>query len=81
MYTSYSDIPTKLLNRESFTGNSMWARRSFDGYRIYSYSTVIYDSSRNFFNTNYYSPTTSRHQNLVRKHLIVPKLQTTRRLY
>jgi hypothetical protein len=82
MYTLYSDIPAKLRNRESFDGNSMHAYKTSDNYVVWSYRTKIYDEARGYWDTDYYSSTTSRHQNLVRKHIITTRrLRSTRRTY
>ena len=66
-YTSYRDMETKIANNEPFEGNSVIATLDLRGaYRIYSYSTLIYDSN-GYFNTKKYSSTTSRLQNMIKR--------------
>lgn len=69
--TSYADIgghEGHLANLEPFTHRSMSATWQQIGYVVYSYTTMIalYDPQTHIrtLSTRYYSPTTSRHQNL-----------------
>ena len=66
---SYKSIERKLATHSPFNGNSMTARWEGATYVVYSYGTEIAKTSINGidFNTQRYSVTTSRHQNLVRK--------------
>ena len=70
-YTSYQDMPRLLSRREPFTGNSASARWNSQGcYEVRSYATVIatYRTGEGWtIPDNYYSRTTSRLQNLVRR--------------
>lgn len=70
-YTPYHAMPYKLTRREPFTGNSASARWNSRGvYEVYSYSTVIatYVIGEGWtIPEEYYSRTTSRLQNLVRR--------------
>lgn len=69
---TYSDIggPTGYLASHSpFQGNSMWAVYEGKDYVVFSYSTEIARLKPNgekILNTEKYSNTTSRHQNLCR---------------
>ena len=76
---NYKTIEKKLLNLESFSGNTMSARaehsRGRFEYKIYSYQTLVavrtYDGLEgewfDWLNPNKYSTTTSRHQNLIKR--------------
>lgn len=71
---NYATIERKLRNRETFRGNSMWARYSgpFNTgvYEVFSYNTLIATTHANGtfeVATRKYSTTTSRHQNLIKR--------------
>lgn len=71
MQTPYRQIPTLLRGKRPFRGNSMRAEyNSLTGeYKVYSYETVIAgwtNLSGAWVSDDYYSVTTSRHQNLCR---------------
>lgn len=70
-YATYSDMPGLLSRRKPFTGNSASARWNSQGcYEVRSYSTVIatYRTGEGWnIPEEYYSRTTSRLQNLVRR--------------
>lgn len=70
-YTSYQDMPGLLSRRREFTGNSASARWNSQGcYEVRSYSTVIatYRTGTGWnIPEEYYSRTTSRLQNIVRR--------------
>lgn len=74
MYASYKDIPKYLERKATFQGNSMSAEYRGNGkYHVISYSTTIatFDPTTGEVDIPdiYYSPTTSRHQNLARTYL------------
>jgi hypothetical protein len=72
MPTTYREIPTKLAAGEPFQGNSMSAHDNGDVYVVMSYGTTIAERDDNgavIFNARRFSPTTSRHQSLVRTYL------------
>ena len=80
---SYSDIPAKLSNFQDFEGNSMSAQ-NWDGgtvYEVKSYQTQILSINLKDgtyrLNEDHYSPTTSHHQNIVRRFLA---LENSRRI-
>jgi hypothetical protein len=65
---TYRDIADLLSCKASFKGNSVTAKREIDGYKVYSYSTLIYSVTNTgeiYFNNNYYSVTTSKLQNII----------------
>lgn len=70
-YASYQDMPGLLSRQKPFTGNSARARWTNSGvYEVRSYSTVIatYRTGEGWtIPEEYYSRTTSRLQNLVRR--------------
>ena len=71
-YTNYRQMENKVLAREEFNGNSASAGWGSNGvYWVYSYGTPIatFDSNRleYWVSDSYYSNTTSRLQNLVRR--------------
>ena len=70
-YTPYHDMPRLLTRREPFKGNSASASWNSQGcYEVRSYSTVIatYTPGTGWnIPEEYYSRTTSRLQNLVRR--------------
>lgn len=70
MQDNYKTIASKLANRESFTGNSMTANYVGEVYKVWSYNTLIAEVGNMgniLLNSNKYSVTTSKHQNLIRK--------------
>lgn len=70
-YATYRDMPGLLSRREPFNGNSARARWTDSGvYEVYSYRTTIatYTPGTGWnIPEEYYSRTTSRLQNLVRR--------------
>jgi hypothetical protein len=75
---AYRDIPDKLANLETFTGNSMSAFSYDNGdYNVYSYETLIATVRRGdddryvkwVYPTNDWGRTTGRHLNLCRANL------------
>ena len=70
-YTSYQDMPGLLSRRKPFTGNSASARwTDSETYAVYSYSTVIATWTPETgwrVPEEYYSRTTTRLQNIVRR--------------
>lgn len=69
-YTSYQDMPGLLSRRREFTGNSASARWTGETYQVRSYSTVIatYSTATGWtVPEDYYSRTTTRLQNIVRR--------------
>ncbi|PWM76724.1 MAG: hypothetical protein DBY32_11410 [Phascolarctobacterium sp.] len=71
---TYREIPALLESKARFTGNSCYAVSFLDEYSVYSYHTLIYrevchkDGSKDvYFDRSYYSRTTSRLQNILRK--------------
>ncbi len=79
MYINYQVMEIKISNREDFKGNSAHAKNEIDGYKIYSYATLIYNSKDNFFNTAYYSTTTSRLQGIIAIQLFGKTLKQIRK--
>ena len=71
MYAAYRDMPGLISRRKEFTGNSARARWTDSGvYEVRSYQTVIatYTPGTGWdIPEEYYSRTTSRLQNLVRR--------------
>lgn len=73
-YSNYSDIAAAIADRNEFDGNSARGRRYGNGYVIYSYGTEIAKYVPSLvggfewvLNASYYSRTTSRLQNLIRR--------------
>lgn len=71
---TYREIPALLEQRKAFTGNSVEAVKLPGEYIVYSYGTVIYREHYGaniqqpvYFNSKYYSRTTSRLQNILRQ--------------
>ena len=67
---NYKTIETKLANREAFRGNSLHAFYLGEVYKVYSYYTLIAEignMGNKLVNSQKYSVTTSRHQNLIRR--------------
>ena len=70
---TYREIPALLAAREPFTGNSVKAIRSGKNnefYTVISYETAIYrdcDGELMLFDSKYYSSTTSKLQNIMRR--------------
>lgn len=63
-YNSYEEIPAKIANLETFTGNSMRGFWVQGAYWIWSYETVIakhYRDGKRWLDDTKYSTTTSRH--------------------
>lgn len=74
MKATYKEIPMLLKNREPFRAGTVTALKSeYWGktrYTVYSYDTVIYEEFNgncSYINKNYYSPTTSRIQNIIKQ--------------
>lgn len=74
MQATYREIPMLLKNREPFRSSSVTAVKSnIRGeirYTVYSYDTVMYEEFNgncSYINKNYYSPTTSRIQNIIKQ--------------
>lgn len=72
-YATYKDIPSHIREQEDFEGNSVKAETKSNGwYVIYSYSTImaiVLPNKKAVVNTNYYSHTTSRLQNIIKHYL------------
>lgn len=64
MYHTYRDIERAVTCGYEFKGNSSYSIRGSQGYEIYSYSTLIYSDEKGL-NTDYYSVTTSKLQNII----------------
>ena len=68
---NYKTIESKLAQHQTFTGNSLTARRGSMGhYEVYSYQTCIarwFAGGLPWVDSAKYSVTTSRHQNLIKK--------------
>lgn len=71
-YTSYKEIEKKLKQKRAFKGNSAEGYTVYGFYIIKSYETKIFigAAQKALFNIEKYSPTTSKIQNLIRKHLL-----------
>lgn len=70
-YATYKEIPALLEWRVQFSGSSVTAiQEGKNIYNVYSYGTLIL-SARNgevvYFDSGYYSRTTSRLQNILRQ--------------
>ena len=72
-YATYRDIPTHIKWQEDFEGNSARGITEKNGwYYIYSYNTImaiVLPNKKAVVNTNYYSHTTSRLQNIIKHYL------------
>lgn len=69
---TYRDIPQLVQNRQPFTHGSCSASVGFDGdYYVTSYKTLILAVSAGgcvrFFDRGYYSQTTTRLQNIIKR--------------
>lgn len=67
-YATYREMPDLLERREEFRGNSVRAfKDGEDNYIVMSYDTIIYAQCVNgwYFDNTFYSPTTSRLQNML----------------
>ena len=64
MYNNYQSIKYRINNQLSFKGNSTEGYYSDLGYTIKSYNTIIY-SDKEGLNTEFYSVTTSKLQNII----------------
>ena len=76
-YTNYKDAVDKIIAREAFKGNTLWAYRNDDEYLVFSYATPIavfnFDTKVWTLNDTKYSVTTSKHQTIVRRALDVTR--------
>ncbi len=70
--TTQQEMPTKLIQRLPFKGNSVFAVKDNQGlYRVYSYDTLIYQDADTgaiedlMFDNTFYSRTTSKLQNML----------------
>ncbi len=80
-YYPYPIIKELLARNQAFTGHTLTAKTLQHGsvcecggayyYKVLSYKTVLYAEcmkcNRYWFNRAHYSPTTSKHQNLIRQ--------------
>ena len=68
-YANYNSIKELIRDRVSFRGNSVVAIKYSHKYEVYSYDTLILSISKDstYFNTKYYSRTTSRLQNIIKE--------------
>lgn len=70
---TYKEIPQLINYHQTFIGNSVTALYDGNKYCVYSYDTLIgsydYDTCEKYINERYYSQTTSRIQNILRKYL------------
>ena len=66
MKTTYKEMKQLLRRHEPFSGNSVEAvyDEHSNKYEVYSYRTKIY-SNDGYFDNSYYSPTTSKLQNML----------------
>lgn len=67
-YSSYRDMPQNLERLIEFTGNSVSTRWNDGAYEVWSYSTIILSHdplNGDIFNNEYFSPTTSKLQNIL----------------
>lgn len=70
---TYKDIPGLLYDCKPFTANTMRAIKQKGVYMVYSYNVLIFDIRPGFqydiiyFDNRYYSHTTSRQQNIIRR--------------
>jgi hypothetical protein len=70
MYANYRNIPYLISYKRPFKGNSVKALIKNDNhYEVYSYREKILELDENkrviMFNNHYFSPTTSRIQNII----------------
>lgn len=72
-YATYKDIPSHINWQEDFEGNSAKGETKSNGwYYIYSYNTImaiVLPNNKAVVNASYYSPTTSRLQNILKRYL------------
>ena len=70
-YSTYKDIPHHIRWQNDFQGNSASAVTKSNGwYYIYSYETImaiVLPNNKAVVNSSYYSPTTSRLQNIIKR--------------
>lgn len=70
---TYREIPALLKAHKTFEGNSVKAVKLPWAYVVYSYETIIYQEDYRagfepvYFNSKYYSRTTSKLQNILRQ--------------
>ena len=72
---TYREIPALLEQRKPFKGSSVTALagkmpNNGSRYIVYSYGTILYEEENGrcvYFNSEYYSRTTSRLQNILRQ--------------
>lgn len=67
-YATYREMPKLLERRKEFRGNSVRAFKDWEGnYIVMSYDTIIYAQCAGgwYFDNTFYSPTTSKLQNLL----------------
>lgn len=67
-YRTYREMPELLERRQEFRGNSVRAFKDWeDNYIVMSYDTIIYAQCAGgwYFDNTFYSPTTSKLQNLL----------------
>lgn len=72
MKDNYQDIKNKLANKQAFNGNSARAEINGSLYNVYSYNTLIFSYNLDAyqildFDNKFYSVTTSRLQNMIKK--------------
>ena len=69
-YKTYKEIPSAIANQENFEGSSVQGLKENDWYYVYSYGTimaiVLANDAGVILNKHYYSPTTSKIQNILR---------------
>lgn len=72
-YATYKDIPSHINWQEDFEGNSAKSETKSNGwYYVYSYNTImaiVLPNNKAVVNASYYSPTTSRLQNILKRYL------------
>lgn len=68
MQAKYEELSYLISSKTDFRGNSCKGVNSNGTYKVFSYTTLIYEideKKKIYFNNNYYSSTTSRLQNII----------------
>lgn len=68
MYATYRQMANLFTNYTSFDGNSVRALWDGNSYKVYSYETLILKAENGkvtYFDNSYFSPTTSKVQNIL----------------
>ncbi len=83
MKVNYQEVRNAVRNRVDFKGNSCRGINTLTGYEIRSYQTMIYainyETKQEYFNTDYFSTTTSKIQGIIAYEVFGRHLQAIRK--